>query len=127
MTRPDAAAWIGVPVAAPMSIPSCIRPQRIPKPLVTGPLTGQISPLGDGGALGRERGFLLHLLAHVGAGRGELPRAHPLRDRQPLTARDQLQLERLLLLRPLRDEPGLGRDLVAERLRPRPRALHLML
>jgi hypothetical protein len=31
-----------------MSIPSCIRPQRIPNPLVTGPFTGQMSPLDDG-------------------------------------------------------------------------------
>src|SRR5438046_8629138 len=32
-----------------MSIPSCIRPQRIPNGLVTGPLTGQIRPAADGG------------------------------------------------------------------------------
>src|SRR6266550_1549455 len=31
-----------------MSMPSCIRPQRIPKPLTTGPLTGQIRPLEEG-------------------------------------------------------------------------------
>jgi hypothetical protein len=31
-----------------MSIPSCIRPQRIPNGLVTGPLTGQMKPAADG-------------------------------------------------------------------------------
>ena len=31
-----------------MSIPSCIRPQRIPKPLTTGPFTGQMRPAADG-------------------------------------------------------------------------------
>ena len=31
-----------------MSMPSCIRPQRQPKPLTTGPLTGQTRPLADG-------------------------------------------------------------------------------
>ena len=31
-----------------MSIPSCMRPQRIPNPLTTGPLTGQIRPAADG-------------------------------------------------------------------------------
>src|SRR6187401_42655 len=45
MTRPDAAAATGVPVGTAMSIPSCIRPQRQPNPLVTGPETGQIIPL----------------------------------------------------------------------------------
>jgi hypothetical protein len=48
MTVPPAAAWIGVPYGTAMSMPSCMRPQRIPKPLTTGPLTGQISPLDDG-------------------------------------------------------------------------------
>src|SRR5690242_4212983 len=48
MTVPDAAAWIGVPYGTPMSMPSCIRPQRIPNGLVTGPFTGQISPCEDG-------------------------------------------------------------------------------
>ena len=43
-----AAAWIGVPYATPMSIPSCMRPQRQPNGLVTGPFTGQISPADDG-------------------------------------------------------------------------------
>src|SRR6185369_3552759 len=31
-----------------MSIPSCIRPQRQPNGLVTGPLTGQMKPDADG-------------------------------------------------------------------------------
>ena len=44
MTVPAAAAQIGVPMRAAMSIPSCIRPQRMPKPLVTTPSTGQMSP-----------------------------------------------------------------------------------
>src|SRR5438477_12220390 len=48
ITRPEAAAWIGVPVGTPMSIPVCIRPQRIPNGLVTGPFTGQISPAAEG-------------------------------------------------------------------------------
>ena len=48
MTRPAAAAWIGVPYGTPMSIPSCIRPQRIPNGLVTGPETGQIRPATEG-------------------------------------------------------------------------------
>src|ERR671929_2127973 len=47
MTVPAAAAWIGVPYGTPMSIPSCMRPQRMPKGLVIGPLTGQMSPLDD--------------------------------------------------------------------------------
>ena len=45
MTVPLAAAEIGVPVGAAMSMPSCMRPQRQPKPLVIGPLTGHTSPL----------------------------------------------------------------------------------
>ena len=40
MTVPAAAAPIGVPGRAAMSIPSCIRPQRNPNPEVSGPLTG---------------------------------------------------------------------------------------
>src|ERR687897_54704 len=48
MTLPDAAAAIGVPYPAAMSIPSCIRPQRQPNGLTTGPLTGQTKPLADG-------------------------------------------------------------------------------
>src|SRR3954469_1633609 len=48
MTVPDAAAWIGVPYPTPMSMPSCIRPQRIPNGLTTGPLTGQIRPCEEG-------------------------------------------------------------------------------
>src|SRR4051812_34142598 len=48
MTVPEAAAWIGVPYPTPMSMPSCMRPQRIPKGLTTGPLTGQIRPCEDG-------------------------------------------------------------------------------
>src|SRR2546421_12935408 len=48
MIVPEPAAWIGVPYGTPMSIPSCIRPQRIPKGLVTGPETGQIRPAADG-------------------------------------------------------------------------------
>src|ERR1700741_791832 len=31
-----------------MSIPSCIRPQRIPNGLVTGPFTGQMKPEAEG-------------------------------------------------------------------------------
>src|SRR5215218_9113199 len=31
-----------------MSMPSCIRPQRHPKGLTTGPLTGQMKPLAEG-------------------------------------------------------------------------------
>src|SRR4029450_6821059 len=52
MTWPDAAAWIGVPYETPMSIPVCMRPQRIPNGLTTGPLTGQMNPLADGAELG---------------------------------------------------------------------------
>src|SRR5213078_5061489 len=48
MTTPEAAAMIGAPYPAPMSIPSCMRPQRIPNGLVTGPLTGQMRPDADG-------------------------------------------------------------------------------
>src|SRR6478736_2365787 len=48
MTVPDAAAWIGVPYPTPMSIPSCMRPQRQPNGLVTGPLTGQMKPAAEG-------------------------------------------------------------------------------
>src|SRR5205823_3413739 len=48
MTVPEAAAWIGVPYGTPMSMPSCIRPQRIPNGLVTGPETGQIRPDAEG-------------------------------------------------------------------------------
>ena len=40
MTVPAAEACIGVPVGTAMSIPSCIRPQRQPNGLVTGPETG---------------------------------------------------------------------------------------
>src|SRR2546421_4562009 len=51
MTVPEAAAWPGVPLGTPMSIPACRRQtpprQRYPKPLVTGPDTGQIRPLDD--------------------------------------------------------------------------------
>src|SRR3954447_8024383 len=47
MTVPDAAARIGEPYVAPMSIPSCIRPQRQPNGLVTGPEAGQIMPPED--------------------------------------------------------------------------------
>src|SRR6266498_2444631 len=49
MTRPLAAALIGVPVPAPMSMPGCRLPQRIPYGLVIGPETGQISPADEGG------------------------------------------------------------------------------
>ena len=31
-----------------MSMPSCIRPQRQPNPLTTGPETGQTNPAADG-------------------------------------------------------------------------------
>src|ERR687887_278474 len=48
MTTPAAAAMIGVPYGTPMSMPSCMRPQRQPNGLVTGPFTGQISPEADG-------------------------------------------------------------------------------
>ena len=45
-----------------MSIPSCIRPQRMPKPLVTGPDTGQPStPLPDGGTVAGADELLLGL------------------------------------------------------------------
>ena len=47
MIRPAAAARMGVPDGAAMSIPSCMRPHRQPKPLVTTPLTGQMKPLDD--------------------------------------------------------------------------------
>src|SRR5680860_587243 len=49
MTVPDAAAAIGVPLPPEMSIPSCILPQRGPKPEVIGPLTGQTRPADEGG------------------------------------------------------------------------------
>src|SRR5688572_14394544 len=45
MTVPEAEARTDVPVGAEMSMPSCMRPQRHPNPLVTTPLTGQIRPL----------------------------------------------------------------------------------
>src|SRR5688500_9321813 len=48
MTVPDAAARFGVPYAQPMSTPSCIRPQRSPKPLTTTPSHGQMNPAADG-------------------------------------------------------------------------------
>ncbi len=48
MTVPAAAARFGAPYAHPMSMPSCIRPQRMPKPLVTTPSHGQMSPAADG-------------------------------------------------------------------------------
>ena len=48
MTVPLATAAIGVPVGAAMSIPSCIRPQRHPKPLVSVPDVGQMKPDADG-------------------------------------------------------------------------------
>ncbi len=48
MTVPAAAAQIGVPVEAAMSMPSCMRPQRQPYPLTTGPFTGQMKPAADG-------------------------------------------------------------------------------
>src|SRR5438045_1985557 len=44
ITVPAAAAWIGVPVGTPMSMPGWNPPQRGPNGLVIGPLTGQISP-----------------------------------------------------------------------------------
>src|SRR5918999_2789760 len=47
ITVPEAAARICVPHGAEMSMPSCIRPQRQPKPLVTTPLTGQMKPLAE--------------------------------------------------------------------------------
>src|SRR2546430_1278384 len=52
MTVPAAAAWIGVPEGTPMSIPWWKLPQRGPKGLVIGPLTGQIRPADDGVAVG---------------------------------------------------------------------------
>jgi hypothetical protein len=45
MIVPAAAACTAVPLGTAMSIPSCIPPQRGPKPLTTGPETGQMSPL----------------------------------------------------------------------------------
>ena len=53
MTVPAAAARIDVPVGAAMSMPSCIRPQRQPKPLVITPLTGQMKPLDERAVAGR--------------------------------------------------------------------------
>jgi len=50
MTVPAAAAWIGVPLEAPMSFPSCMRPHRQPNGLVIGPDTGQIRPAFEGEA-----------------------------------------------------------------------------
>src|SRR5919206_156225 len=44
MIVPAAAAWIGVPYGTAMSIPSCMRPQRMPNGLAIGPCTGQMSP-----------------------------------------------------------------------------------
>src|SRR4051794_31676876 len=52
MTVPLAAAWTGVPLGTPMSIPGWSVPQRIPNGLVIGPETGQANPeLGAGGSL----------------------------------------------------------------------------
>src|SRR6478609_5456081 len=49
MTVPLAAAWTGVPLGTPMSIPGWRVPQRIPNGLVIGPETGQAKPeLGAG-------------------------------------------------------------------------------
>src|SRR6476469_7469380 len=42
MMVPAAAAWIGVPVFTPMSIPSWWVPQRLPNGDVIGPLSGQL-------------------------------------------------------------------------------------
>ena len=44
---PALAAWTGVPIPQLMSMPACSRPQRYPKPEVTGPLTGQIRPAAE--------------------------------------------------------------------------------
>jgi hypothetical protein len=57
MTVPEAAARIGVPLAAAMSIPgwneqSPFARQRAPKGLAIGPWTGQISPEDDGAGAG---------------------------------------------------------------------------
>jgi hypothetical protein len=46
-TLPLATARTAVPVGAEISMPSCMRPQRQPKPLVTTPLTGQTKPLAE--------------------------------------------------------------------------------
>src|SRR2546421_243319 len=45
MTAPEPAAWIGVPVGTPMSIPGWSVPQRMPKGLVIGPESGQMKPV----------------------------------------------------------------------------------
>src|SRR3954465_10853772 len=50
MTVPFPAAWIGVPVGTPMSIPGWSVPQRIPNGLVIGPDKGHAKPLLDGGS-----------------------------------------------------------------------------
>src|SRR5579872_4419145 len=50
MTVPAAAAWMGVPVGTPMSMPGWKPPQRGPNGLVIGPLTGQIRPAWLGAA-----------------------------------------------------------------------------
>src|SRR4051794_39608865 len=39
-TVPAAAAWMGVPMPTPMSMPLCITPQRAPNGDVTGPTSG---------------------------------------------------------------------------------------
>src|SRR3954451_1794468 len=46
MTVPAAEAWTGVPLGTAMSTPSCMRPQRHPNGLVTGPDTGHWKPPG---------------------------------------------------------------------------------
>jgi hypothetical protein len=81
-TVPHAAAWIAVPVGAAMSMPSCIRPPRMPNSDVTGPFTGaltvadeQLPPLGacvtgaplDGASV---EGFCVVGVPEVGAGAG---------------------------------------------------------
>jgi hypothetical protein len=81
-TVPHAAAWIAVPVGAAMSMPSCIRPQRMPNSDVTGPFTGaltvadeQLPPLGarvtGGPVVGAlVEGFCVLGVSEVGAGAG---------------------------------------------------------
>src|SRR5262245_38555390 len=53
MMVPLRAATMGVPIGAEMSMPECMRPQRVPNSEVTVPLAGHIMrpPLATGGGL----------------------------------------------------------------------------
>ena len=116
---PAAAAPIGVPLPPAMSMPSCMRPQRGPKPEVSVPLTGHTIPDADGaptateplGAAGRP--WASRILLPSSADRSASPfasasmssRSPATRDEQRPPARQQLGLPR-----PLGLELGLGRD-----------------